>query len=307
MQRSLTMRTRRAKMLRQTKRDYRPWMMSPLENSVRRKPGGGGRPASSIATDAPDSDPPTDSSSSSSSSSGGGGGGDDDDDGAAADEEQDSEAEGMDFDGGAVDDDEEHVIEGDDDNEETGDSKPVYEARACTLTASGKVNSARALVCPSLAAHDGAGDQVTDAQNEEPNTGAGEADRLGVRVVLFFVVVVRRRGGRERRRRPPASSQAGAATGDARACAHTPPADAQQKTVGADDGVQEHEVRKALLLSGRIQAKRLVRHFRSRLGSADAKAQFVQSLKKLARINMEDGEKFLVLRDEYRAGIARDQ
>jgi len=67
--------------------------------------------------------------------------------------------------------------------------------------------------------------------------------------------------------------------------------------------VEEEEVRKALLLSGKIKAKQLAVKFKHRLTDPQQKARFAQMIKKLAKIVEEHGEKLLSLKDEFRMGL----
>ena len=67
--------------------------------------------------------------------------------------------------------------------------------------------------------------------------------------------------------------------------------------------VEEEEVRKALLVLGKPKTKTLINKFKGRLVDQQQKARFAQILKKLARIVEEHGEKYLVLKDEYRGGL----
>jgi uncharacterized protein YutD len=68
--------------------------------------------------------------------------------------------------------------------------------------------------------------------------------------------------------------------------------------------VDEEEVRKALLLSGKIRTQQLINKFKNKFAlDKSNKARFAQIVKKLGRIIDEHGEKYIVLKDEYRAGL----
>ena len=67
--------------------------------------------------------------------------------------------------------------------------------------------------------------------------------------------------------------------------------------------MEEEEVRKALLLANKIKTQNLVNKFKTRLTDKAKKARFAQIVKKLGRIVEEHGEKYLVLKDEYKAGL----
>jgi uncharacterized protein YutD len=67
--------------------------------------------------------------------------------------------------------------------------------------------------------------------------------------------------------------------------------------------VDEEEVRKALLLSGKIKTQALIKKFKNKFADKANKARFAQIVKKLGRIIDEHGEKYIVLKDEYRAGL----
>ena len=291
--RTLSLDEAETEMLRQQKnRGRRTWMMSSLAKKER------ARTTSAAATPATVSAAPE-------AVSDDDGDGDDNDNNNKADEsdeEQESEHEAMDYEAEVADDDDDGG--GDDNNnderatENGGQHASVYSSTNAPqhqLTASGKV-CVRLRTCAYIAAQEirslvrkakkeavlaGAIDWGSSESESESEENDAEEDES------------------MRDREPPLKR--------ARARAHTQmPIAAQKKTGGAAGGVQEGEVRKALLLSGRIQAKRLARRFRSRLPGPEDKAQFAQLVKKLARIVVEHNQKFLVLRDEYRVVRARN-
>ena len=68
--------------------------------------------------------------------------------------------------------------------------------------------------------------------------------------------------------------------------------------------MDEEEVRKALLLSGKIKTQQLINKFKNKFAADKAnKTRFAAHVKKLGRIIDEHGEKYIVLKDEYRAGL----
>eukprot|EP01117_Protostelium_nocturnum_P000034 TRINITY_DN10123_c105_g1_i1.p1 TRINITY_DN10123_c105_g1~~TRINITY_DN10123_c105_g1_i1.p1 ORF type:complete len:440 (-),score=174.32 TRINITY_DN10123_c105_g1_i1:35-1354(-) len=74
-------------------------------------------------------------------------------------------------------------------------------------------------------------------------------------------------------------------------------------TGASKDAVTEEEVRKALLLAGKIKSKLLVKKFKSRLPDQSQKSRFIKMVQKLGMVIEDAGEKYLVLRDEYKAGL----
>jgi len=77
----------------------------------------------------------------------------------------------------------------------------------------------------------------------------------------------------------------------------------EEASPGTDEPITEDEVKKALLLSGKIKTKQFVKRFKSRILDKSKKAAFSKIVKKLGRIVDEHGEKYLVLKDEYRGGL----
>ncbi len=67
--------------------------------------------------------------------------------------------------------------------------------------------------------------------------------------------------------------------------------------------VDEEEVRKALLVLGKAKTKTFVNKFKAQLVDEEQKARFAKIVKKLARIVDEHGERYFVLKDEYRGGL----
>eukprot|EP01114_Cavostelium_apophysatum_P014169 TRINITY_DN3604_c0_g1_i1.p1 TRINITY_DN3604_c0_g1~~TRINITY_DN3604_c0_g1_i1.p1 ORF type:complete len:508 (+),score=194.21 TRINITY_DN3604_c0_g1_i1:173-1525(+) len=67
--------------------------------------------------------------------------------------------------------------------------------------------------------------------------------------------------------------------------------------------IEEEEVRKILLTSGKIKTKQLVNKFKARLTEPKQKAKFAQIVKKIGEIVEELGEKYLTLKPEYRRGL----
>jgi len=54
-------------------------------------------------------------------------------------------------------------------------------------------------------------------------------------------------------------------------------------------------------MAGKTTTKNIVKKFKTRLTDPQKKAQFTYILKKLAKVVEEYGEKYLVLKDEYKA------
>lgn len=74
-------------------------------------------------------------------------------------------------------------------------------------------------------------------------------------------------------------------------------------TYSSNTDVDEEEVRKILLTSGKIKTKNLINKFKSRLTDQRQKARFAQIVKKIGEIVEELGEKYLILKHEYRGGL----
>jgi len=80
--------------------------------------------------------------------------------------------------------------------------------------------------------------------------------------------------------------------------------DSERKKVKVkSEELDEEEVRNALLVLGKAKTKTLVNKFKTQLTNEAQKGRFAKILKKLARIVEEHGEKYFVLKDEYRGGL----
>ncbi len=56
-------------------------------------------------------------------------------------------------------------------------------------------------------------------------------------------------------------------------------------------------------MAGKVKTKHLINKFKARLTDPQQKSRFAQIVKKLGKIVDEHGEKYLVLKDEYRGGL----
>lgn len=70
-----------------------------------------------------------------------------------------------------------------------------------------------------------------------------------------------------------------------------------------DADISEEDVRKAVLLSGKIKTKTLLSQFKAQLTNPVQKARFAEIVKKLCDIVDELGEKWLVLKEAFRGGL----
>lgn len=71
----------------------------------------------------------------------------------------------------------------------------------------------------------------------------------------------------------------------------------------ASTEVSEEEVRKAVLLAGKIKTKTLLSKFKGRLTYPSQKARFADNVKRLCDIVDDFGEKWLVLKEAFRGGL----
>ncbi len=79
--------------------------------------------------------------------------------------------------------------------------------------------------------------------------------------------------------------------------------EAVAKRAKLSDMVEEEEIRKALLLGAKTKTQDLINRFKHKLGDKAKKARFTAIVKKLGRIVDEHGEKYIILKEEYRTGL----
>ena len=64
----------------------------------------------------------------------------------------------------------------------------------------------------------------------------------------------------------------------------------------------EEEIRKVLLVLGKTKTKNVLAMFKTQLADPDKKTKFARIMKKLAHVVEERGEKFVVIKEEYKGG-----
>eukprot|EP01119_Soliformovum_irregulare_P005421 TRINITY_DN17181_c0_g1_i1.p1 TRINITY_DN17181_c0_g1~~TRINITY_DN17181_c0_g1_i1.p1 ORF type:complete len:443 (-),score=149.07 TRINITY_DN17181_c0_g1_i1:43-1182(-) len=110
-----------------------------------------------------------------------------------------------------------------------------------------------------------------------------------------------RYGGKREDSRPPAPSDPSPTKEGTKRTAEGEPDQTPPGKAPKTKSIDEEEVRKQLLLLGKVQTKQLIGKFKNQLIDEHSKRQFAMLVKKLARIHDDpDGKKYLIIKDEYK-------